>query len=121
LGPYARIDPDGSITDNIPHPANVVEYGPYLPLAAGNYAVDFQWEATEAAKDDQLTFAVTIKSGRTVLAKTAIAGDAMPGQAGPQTTTLAFASTGTTDEFEFVMNKNGNLKIRLLDVRLERR
>jgi len=120
LGPYAQIGADGSITDVAAHPDHVVEYGPYLPLAAGNYEVHFLWEATDAAQDDKLTFAVTIQSGRTVLAKTEISGATLRGQAGMQTTALKFSSTGSADEFEFVLHKSGSAKIRLKDVQVEK-
>jgi len=120
LGPYAQIKADGSIADTIADADHVVEYGPYLPLTAGNYAVHFQWEANDVSQDGQLTFAVTIHSGGTVLAKTVLGGTALTSQTGPQTTTLNFTAKDANDEFEFVTNKSGKLKIKLSDIRLEK-
>jgi len=55
-----------------------------------------------------------------VLAKTEISGATLRGQAGMQTTALKFSSTGSADEFEFVLHKSGSAKIRLKDVQVEK-
>ncbi len=119
LGPFSRLDADDSIIDLIPHADQVVEYGPYVSLTAGSYAVHFQWEASEAAASDKLAFAVTVQAGKTTLATQEIAGRDLTVRAGMQSTTLNFRSQGT-EKFEFIMHKNGGVKIRLKDIRVEK-
>jgi hypothetical protein len=119
LGPYATFNADDTITDLVPHADRVVEYGPYIELAAGTYSVHFQWEASAASPADQLTFAVTIQAGQTTLATAEIKGPDLSGRVGLQSVTLNFRSQGT-GEFEFLVHKNGVVKIKLMNITVER-
>jgi hypothetical protein len=118
LGPYAKYDADDNISDLVPHSDQVVEYGPYIQLASGSYAVHFQWEASEATADDKLTFAVTIQAGKTTLTSTEIKGTDLTNRTGLQSVTLIFHSQGT-DELEFILRKSGVVKIKLKDIQVE--